>query len=343
MRLSQNDDGYITEKLSGDLMKSAIFVFMLSAAKRHLIIFCAIGVVGVVGVVIGCSTNKETSTPTLDTSSNSQEIVSEESFEENTPDPPITMSLKISPLVPEVEIFYPVFTQYVNVWGVHIIATPSTAEEKILHAANVMAQYLDNDEDGLPDDSRVIKALVRHKSILIMTATEAELEGIVDHFEQLENIDKILTFNMQDLYGSETAPEQGFDASLEEVHHLLLNYGWAEVFPSQLGQEKGSAIAKAMDIARGGEFDSVPSEYPEEAWYTYNDRTCDYVCMITEYTYWAHTSLLGGQVGRQFEIGQEWRLETPEKVRTGDVLVIEILENSELLLPTVLPDGRYQN
>lgn len=293
--------------------------------------------------VMGCSTNKESAAPKSNTSSNSQEIVSEESLAQNTPAPQTTMSFEISPLVPEVDSFSPIFTQYVNVWGVHIVATSSTPEEKVLHAANVMAQYLDNDEDGLPDDPRVIEALVGHKSILTMAATGEEFESIIDNPEQLGNINEIFTFNLQDLYGSETAPEQGFDASLEEIHHLILNYGWAEVFPSQLGQKKGSDIANAMNIARGGEFDSIPSEYPKEAWYTYDDGTCDYVCMITEYTYWAHTSLLGGQVGRQFEIGQEWRLETPEKVRTGDVLATKILESSGLLLPTVLPDGRYQD
>ena len=305
--------------------------------NTYLIVFLAIG------FVMGCSANKESAAPKLNASSHSQEIVSEESLDQRTPDPQITTSFEISPLVPEVNSFSPIFTQYVSVWGVHIVATSSTPEEKVLHAANVMAQYLDNDEDGLPDDPRVIEALVDHKSILIMAATEEESESIIDNPEQFENINEIFTFNLQDLYGSETAPEQGFDASLEEIHHLILNYGWAEVFPAQLGQKKGSDIANAMNIARGGEFDSTPSEYPKEAWYTYDDRTCDYVCMITEYTYWAHTSLLGGQVGRQFEIGQEWRLETPEKVRTGDVLATEILENSRLLLPTVLPDGRYQD
>ena len=31
-----------------------------------------------------------------------------------------------------------------------------------------------------------------------------------------------------------------------------------------------------MDIARGGRFLSIPMDYPDTAWYTYDDETCDY-------------------------------------------------------------------
>ena len=143
----------------------------------------------------------------------------------------------------------------------------------------------------------------------------------------------------QDLYGSETNPPDGFDAALEEVHHLIVSTGWSKVFPEQLAQTNGSAIAKAMDTARGGHFEPIPDPYPTDAWYSYDDETCDYDCMITEYTYWAHTSLLGAQVGRSAEIGHEWALETPEKVRSSDLAATAIFDDPSLGLPTVLPDG----
>ena len=229
------------------------------------------------------------------------------------------------------------FGKHVDVWGITIVATDSTSDAKVLHAANVMAQYLDNDADGVVDDPRVLDSMIANRATLVMAATP-------DEFEALDGLDAVfdeIGAGGQDLYGSETAPAGGFDASLEEVHHLILNTGWSQVFPDELGQTAGSAIADAMDIARGGVFTEVPDRYPEAAWYTYDDRTCDYTCMITEYTYWAHTSLLGGQVGRADEIGHEWRLETPEKVR-DDVAAVAVLTADGLGLPTVLPDGDYQ-
>ena len=227
------------------------------------------------------------------------------------------------------------FSKYVNVWGVHIVASPATEDPKVLHAANVMAQYLDNDADGTPDNEAVIDALVSSRALLIMGST-------FDEFEDLD-WDILDGYSVQDLYGDETARVDGFDSSLEEVHHLLWRFGWAEVFPEQLLDEKGSAIADAMDIARGGQFDTIPDPYPEGAWYTYYAETCDYRCMIAEYIYWAHTSLMGGQEGRAGEIGEEWRLETAEKVRLIDTAATAILEDSTLGLPTALPDGNYQS
>ena len=98
-----------------------------------------------------------------------------------------------------------------------------------------------------------------------------------------------------------------------------------------------------MDKARDGRFETVPTSYSEQAWYTYDDETCDYSCMVTEYTYWALTSILGGQEfpGRLAEIQQEWKLNTREKVRLGDPDAYNILTNQAYLLPSELPDGSY--
>ena len=131
-----------------------------------------------------------------------------------------------------------------------------------------------------------------------------------------------------------------FDASLEEVLHLITQHGYAEAYPEVFGEKKGSKIADAMDIARGGYFKKVPNYYPADAWYTYNDVSCDYSCQITEYIYWALTSILGGQdfPGRFDEIKDEWKLNTNEK----DMNVYNLLTNSEYKFPTNLPNGKYR-
>ena len=89
---------------------------------------------------------------------------------------------------------------------------------------------------------------------------------------------------------------------------------------------------------------SIPNPYPAEAWYHYDDWTCDYGCMATEYVYWALTSLLGGQSypGRCDAIDHEWELCTPEQVMATDVAVTALLQESGYVLPTVLPDGTYE-
>ena len=88
----------------------------------------------------------------------------------------------------------------------------------------------------------------------------------------------------------------------------------------------------------------VPERYPAEAWYTYYDETCKYDCQVTEYIYWALTSILGAQdfPGRLERIQDEWRYNTAEKVKAGDPKIYALLTDPQYKFPTVLPDGIYK-
>ena len=99
-----------------------------------------------------------------------------------------------------------------------------------------------------------------------------------------------------------------------------------------------------MDIARGVLFKTTPNHYPNKAWYSYNDRTCDYQCQSNEYIYWGLTSLLGGQnhEGRENQIADEWKLNTPSKFKSTDRALYSLLTNPKYNFPTQLPDGNYQ-
>ena len=63
------------------------------------------------------------------------------------------------------------------------------------------------------------------------------------------------SLRVQGLYGSETKPEYGFDASLEEILHLISSVGYAQAYPDVFGEEAASTIAAYMDTARGGHFE----------------------------------------------------------------------------------------
>jgi len=228
----------------------------------------------------------------------------------------------------------------VDVFGVQVRASSSVENNLIVHAATILAEYLDNDEDGIPDDQIVVDSMLQRGATLVMARDEVEIETIATAIGDVP-------VGWQDLYALETRPGGSaageFDATLEEVLHLISHNGHAEVYPESLGEQPGSTLADAMDIARGGRFTDVPASYPAEAWYTYDDRTCDYECQVTEYFYWALTSMLGAQnyTGRLDEIQDEWRLNTRELVEAGDSAVFNLLTAAEFSLPTVLPDGNY--
>lgn len=231
------------------------------------------------------------------------------------------------------------FNRKVVVFGIDIYAVPGVEDAKLLHASNVMAQYLDNDEDGVVDNQLVLDKMLENKAYMVMWASENDL-----------NIDPPAGREGQDLGNDETNPNYvssgktgRFDASLEEVLHIINNAGHSYAYPEAFGQNEGSALANAMDVARGGKFMSIPTTYPENAWYTYDDQTCDYAsCQTIEYLYWALTSMLGAQDTRLNDIGHEWKLNTKNKVQNTDTAIYKLLTNPTYKMPTVLPDGTYR-
>ena len=231
------------------------------------------------------------------------------------------------------------FPKSITVFGVTVRGTAETPDANLIHAANILAQYLDNNGDGVPDNQAVVDKLASEKATLLVTRDQAQTDTVLNNLPE---------GNFQDLNAAEmnlnSAAGGRFDASLEEVLHLITNHGYAKVYPETFGETAGSAIANAMDIARGGHFTTVPASYPAGAWYTYDDQTCDYACQVAEYTYWGLTSILGAQSGqgRLQEIQQEWTLNTRALVESTDPALFSILTNPQFSLPTVIPDGNYQ-
>ena len=273
-------------------------------------------------------------------------------------------SIEVTPRIEIVEIpsEFSAFGQvgcdkYANVFGIHIFASQTTPEDKLSHAAGVLAQYLDNDEDGVPDNTRVLSHLVSRNVFIIMPGTETEMEQL-----EMEPVREAGYHFGQDLYGEETKPDflvdgkinapngHYYDGALEEILHPITQHGYANAYPEVFGEERGSTLANCMDAARGGYFKRVPkggpkSGYPEEAWYHYTDETCDYSCMVTEYIYWALTSILGTQdfPGRHEALEVEWELNTRERVRTKDTAVYELLTDPQYGFPIKkAPDGNYK-
>lgn len=270
----------------------------------------------------------------------------------------VTPSIEIVEIPSEFSAFRQVgCDKYVNVFGVHIFASQTTPEDKLSHAAGVLAQYLDNNEDGVPDNTRVLSHLVSRNVFIIMPGTDEEMQRL-----EMELVEKAGYRFGQDLYGEETKPDflvdgkinapngHYYDGALEEILHPITQHGYANAYPEVFGEKQGTTLANCMDAARGGYFEQVPQDgpksgYPAEAWYHYTDETCDYGCMVTEYIYWALTSILGTQdfPGRREALEVEWELNTREQVRTGDAAVYELLTNPQYKFPVKkAPDGDYK-
>tara|TARA_Y100000034_G_scaffold5922_1_gene6534 strand:- start:477 stop:1622 length:1146 start_codon:yes stop_codon:yes gene_type:complete len=237
-----------------------------------------------------------------------------------------------------------IFSKYVNVLDcIHIYAESNISDEKVLHVASVAAELLDNNEDGTVDD-------------LLIEESLTELNTIMPVF-QSENGNSIDTFfdNLGDdgctgavLFRNEIDPNQpgywGSDATVEEVLHTINSCGHVEVYPSLYALEPNSSyLTAAMDIARGGQFITMPNSYPDEAWYHYDDWTCEYDCMAMEYLYWCIVTYMGILSDAQTcaGISNEWEPCTPELFESTDTLMFNLVNDTENMLPQLAPDGNY--
>lgn len=231
-----------------------------------------------------------------------------------------------------------IFDQYISVFGVHVLATRGFSKKKMRHVAAMLAEYLDNDEDGKVDNPKVVEAMSSRAMSMILFRNEREMERV-----ERSSVELYGYRYMQGQFAEETNPPGEFDATIEEVLHLVTT-GYSEAYPRIFGALPGTALGDCLDRARGGRFGSVPRRYPEQAWFHYDDRTCDYSCMTVEYLYWALTSLLGAQddPDRVRQIADEWQLATSEQVREKDPWITALLEDPQYHWANRLPDGHYK-
>ena len=230
------------------------------------------------------------------------------------------------------------FDRCATAFGVPVFAAEDVSDASLIHVVSVLAEYLDNDEDGVAEDEAVVLSLVDRSASMVVFTDDGGMRRFArsGFSRQLE---------WQPTWESEmdASTQPFFDASFEEVLHLVNFAGQSEVYPEAFGTGSGTTLTDAMDTARGGHFEDIPDTYPEQGWYHYDDWTCDYGCMATEYLYWAHTSLMGAQAAdeRCEWISSEWELCTPEQVRETDLAITALLGDPAFSMPTVMPDGDY--
>ena len=235
------------------------------------------------------------------------------------------------------------FTKYVRVLDCFdIYAESSIPDAKVLHAASIAAELLDNNEDGEVDDPLLKDELNANGALIPIFA--------YDGSPAMDNFFDNYTGNGASavLWRNEIDPNNpgywGADASVEEIIHVINVVGHTNIYPAAFSlQPNSSLLTDAMDVARGGQFIQHPGNYPSEAWYHYDDYTCDYECMAVEYLYWCIVTDMGILSDNQTcsGIANEWEPCTPELFEQIDTLMYALVNNISYLLPQLAPDGNY--
>ena len=252
---------------------------------------------------------------------------------------------------------------FINVFGIYVVSTSSIPEVYQQHTANVLAQYIDNDADCVPDDEKII-ANLRDRLAVFPVWTPELREKVFSEPCDVHTAASMYRGNSDDdsdawaLNGGITSTNNintrsgvNWDTNLEEVWHLISS-AYYQVYPEYFADGRDcesctgefSKLTDALDAARGGRFFEAPSTYPEGAWYTYD---IPYVGQAHEYMYWilmANFNALDPSITTYCEnVYAEWRGGcNKEELKQKDVLAYDLLNNYGFKIPTVIPDGNYK-
>ncbi|MEM7032583.1 MAG: hypothetical protein AAF629_23725 [Chloroflexota bacterium] len=220
-----------------------------------------------------------------------------------------------------------VFDKSAFVFDVFLICgTRDVSAEKLSHAAQVAAEWLDNDEDGQVDEPQLLETLRASKPMVIMSANGVPITVLPRILPTLSD------YKTQDLWAFETAPAgDNRDASQEEIHHLIMNAGWQTLFPATFSEtaSDNSTLYQAWKFADDNEY------------YVYNDPTCNASCKVTEFVYLATAAYM--ESGAEKDLASdEMRLKSRAALQEKIPSMIDIFEADSYVYPTHhWPDGQY--
>jgi len=235
-----------------------------------------------------------------------------------------------------------------GVYGISVYATRGVTESNFRHALTVILKYLNTGSgSGRPTDAKVAAQLADQTVVKGMFLFRDERErGSIINSDSFEAQQVKMNLRVQDLQNDEInvnydptqSIDQNFDATYEEVLHLLTDHVFAKAYPTLYGTVPDGGASAAMDVARGGRYTHIPRAYPSYAWYTYYDTGCDYACQLTEYFYWGLSTYAGlhnNGVRANFIRG-EWSLKNRTQLQSTDTLMFKLLQDG-------IRDGHFQD
>jgi hypothetical protein len=269
-------------------------------------------------------------------------------------------------------------TKTMTVFGIKLLALEKVSDRDLKLVANILAQWIDNNEDGMPDNPAVLAEIVRQNSRMILGVTFDKIGPWHEHSQKLLKDEHAPTYGLdvtsinhnwynlplskysQDHYRTHGVSPP--DAATEETFHLITDIGYANVYPAAFwrgikqnndsttllahiaksgeGTKDASQLTTAMDNARGGYFKHPPEKYPDNAWYTRSDD-CGYQCFVGEYIHWGMISILGFNEKRGENIKSQWQITDSDSLSKKDPMLYALLTNKEYSFPQNAPDGSY--
>ena len=180
------------------------------------------------------------------------------------------------------------FNRKIIVFEIPIYAFSNVEDDKLIHTANILAQYLDNNEDDIVDNLTVHTQLKTNNTFLFLWKTERDAFIAPSGSNSLN-----ISADSINLIWHTNGHTGDFDYSLETAWNLLVKNGFEISYPTIFSDQANSEISIEMDAARGENFLNPPATYPVAAWFSNTDVSCNYMCQIGKYNFWVMSSMLG--------------------------------------------------
>ena len=223
--------------------------------------------------------------------------------------------------------------KYTTAFGIPVLGTATVSDSAIKHAANMLASYLDNNFDGVADDSTLLATF------------SSGLYGIVVYADATEEATLSSTFGafaVNRTFGVYQNEMNGYagdgisgqrDLASEKILKNMLMPRISGLY-TNLSTTRPSTLTTALDAARGGyQAGGVPGyNYPAFAWYT-DPTGLNYNDLCYEYLYLLVATMTGSLAWRSGTITSLWDPYTSVLLANNDAAGFSISNDVAYKLP----------
>jgi len=223
--------------------------------------------------------------------------------------------------------------RYTTVFGIPVLGTATVNDNAIKHAANMLASYLDNNFDGVADDSLLLATFSSGLYGIVVYADATEEASLASTFGSfaVNRIFGVYQSEMNNYLGDGVSGQR--DLASEKILKNMLIPRISGLY-TDLSTTRPTTLTTALDASRGGyQAGGVAGyNYPAFAWYTdptglsYNDLCYEYLYLLT-------TSISGALVWRAPGITALFDHYTSLLLASNDTAGYSIANNATYKLP----------
>ena len=223
--------------------------------------------------------------------------------------------------------------RYTTVFGIPVLGTATVNDNAIKHAANMLASYLDNNFDGVVDDSALLATFSSGLYGIVVYADATEEASLASTFGSfaVNRTFGVYQSEMNNYLGDGVSGQR--DLASEKILKNMLIPRISGLY-TDLSTTRPTTLTTALDASRGGyQAGGVAGyNYPAFAWYTdptglsYNDLCYEYLYLLT-------TSMSGALVWRAPGITALFDHYTSLLLASNDAAGYSIANNATYKLP----------